>query len=465
MAGCREGVRHAPGGVSIAVLRSARTALILFTVLPVALALTFALRTSDSHADPAIDSFEADFLDLINEYRVNNQAQPLGLNLQLNAAADWFACDMARDSYFGHFDNESPSRSPGGRAAYFGYSGGVGENIAGGFATALDVFVAWQNSPGHNSNMLKAQYKVIGIARYYDPGSTFRYYWVTDFGFGPSPGNPPTAASDCPGGVPATTPPNPTVTPPTSSPGVTVTPTPVPTLGGTGAAAVFLSQLVCNGNPEYVRIKNYSDEPVSLSGFSFRSDPVDAQNFDLSEIVPVIGADQTIELRSGSNAEADPENGVYVLTTEHLYRDNDASDFAYLVRPVNSNVLMYCPKPATPTPTPTPVPSDVTPTITPEPSPTGEDVFTWADLDCSDVLNSNDSMVVLAAAAGVVSPSGGSCPQVGTNVTVGDHVWRWGDINCSGAVNAKDAVDLLVYLGAFGVQISDPECPAPGTLF
>lgn len=457
--------------------------------MPITVALAFAFQTNAGHADPAIDNYESDFLALLNEYRTSNGRQPLSLNLQLTAASDWYACDMATDNYWhhDHSDNETPLRYPPERAAAFGYSGGVGENIAGGFAAAQDVFTAWQGSPGHNANMLNSSYTVIGVARYYDPASDFRYYWVTDFGFGPSPGNPPTALSDCPNGIPATTQPGPTTpgviptptatptttpspsssptpsptapptpsptAPPTPSPtapptfppiawgdlncdallnyrdpmaileaaaGVTVTPvsatcpqvganamvagevrkwgdincsgavnqkdtvdflgylaafevqssdpecpdprvgmsppgtpvptasptptaTPLPTPGGIGAAGVFLSRLVCAGTPEYARIKNYGTAPVSLSGFRLWSDPTSQQDFDLAAIVPSIGAGQEIELRSGPGASADPANGIYVLTADELYRDGDASDYAYLVRPINSNVLAYCP--------------------------------------------------------------------------------------------------------------------------
>ena len=71
------------------------------------------------------------------------------------------------------------------------------------------------------------------------------------------------------------------------------------------------------------------------------SDPTSTQDFDVAAIVPSIGAGQEIELRSGPGATADPANGVYVATTQELYRDNDTDDFAYLVRPTNSNVLAF----------------------------------------------------------------------------------------------------------------------------
>jgi uncharacterized protein YkwD len=58
----------------------------------------------------------------------------------------------------------------------------MGENIAAGFSTAQDVFNAWKNSPGHNANMLDPSFKAIGIGLATVSGSSYTYYWTTDFG-------------------------------------------------------------------------------------------------------------------------------------------------------------------------------------------------------------------------------------------------------------------------------------------
>jgi hypothetical protein len=362
---------------------------------------------------------------------------------------------MATDNYWhgDHSDNESPRRFPPERAQYFGYpSTGVGENIAGGFSTAQAVFNGWRNSPGHNSNMLNANYTIIGIGLWYDASSQYKYYWVTDFGFLSGPGPAPTKVSDCPNGAPTTT--QPVATTPGTGPTPTITALPTP--GGEGAAGVFLSKVVCATNPEITHIKNYGSTAVSLTGFELWSSPTSQQAYDLASIVPSIGPGETIELRSGPSATSDPENGAYVLTLEEIYRDGDTTDFAYLVRPnVNSNVLGYCSSAtAVPTPPPTPVPT-----------PTPEPLLAWNDLDCNDTLGFDDPMAILAAAAGVASPAGGTCPQIGANVTINGSDWKWGDVNCSGAVNARDAVDLLAWLSDLDVQGTNPECPVPGTLF
>lgn len=168
-----------------------RTAAVGLAVAAVALAgaLGFGGPARQAHAlsnctvaDMTVDSQEAAFLTLINNYRAQNGLGALTLSTNLNRSASWLAIDMANKNYFSHSD--SLGRSPASRAIDCGYPMGAGENIAAGtvWDTAQEAFDAWRNSAGHNANMLNASYKQIGIARYYGSGSTYGWYWVTDFG-------------------------------------------------------------------------------------------------------------------------------------------------------------------------------------------------------------------------------------------------------------------------------------------
>jgi hypothetical protein len=141
-------------------------------------------------------------------------------------------------------------------------------------------------------------------------------------------------------GPPATSSASPTPTP-TATPNATANPGQTPT--GEGVAGVFLTRLVCTGEPEYVRIKNRASTTVSLSGFRLRSNPISEQDFDLTQVLASLESGQEIEIRSGPGAVADPENGIYVLTASDIYRDYDTSDYAHLVRPDGSNVYALCP--------------------------------------------------------------------------------------------------------------------------
>lgn len=212
-------------------------------------------------ADYSLDSTELEFLDLINQYRSTNGLTELTLSTNLNRAAHWMGDDLGTNAYFNHTD--SLGRSPYGRAIDCGYPAGAGENLAAGAAwsSAQSAFNAWQNSPGHNANMLGAYYRQIGIARVQVSGSPYTWYWVTNFGTandgtgggggGSTPTNTPTStstslpqATNTPTNTPTSTPtktPTPTSTPagatatPTNPPAPTATPTPTPSAPAGGA--------------------------------------------------------------------------------------------------------------------------------------------------------------------------------------------------------------------------------------
>jgi len=205
--------------------------LTLVAALTLVALVSFGARATD--ADPSFDSEEQAFLTLINNYRVQNGHAPLTTDCRLNAAADWFANDMAIDNYWpsNHRDNEDPPRGPSERAAAFGFNAGVGENIAGGFTTAENVFQAWQSSSGHNTNMLRDKYVAIGIGRAFDANAQFRWYWVTDFAANvPPPAQPQCAppATQPQTAPPVTAAPTPAVTS-APTPSQTAAPTPQPT--------------------------------------------------------------------------------------------------------------------------------------------------------------------------------------------------------------------------------------------
>lgn len=130
----------------------------------------------------ALDSEEAAFLNLINQYRQSKGVGALKLNQNLINASKWMSQDMGAKNYFSHTD--SLGRDPFTRMADFGYTFNTykAENIAAGYNTAASVMTGWQNSAGHNQNMLNPNYTVIGIGRAYTPGSTYGWYWTTDFG-------------------------------------------------------------------------------------------------------------------------------------------------------------------------------------------------------------------------------------------------------------------------------------------
>lgn len=220
-------------------------------------ALIAATRAPSSAADPAIDTTEQQFLDLVNEYRGQNGLGALVLNQDLNEAADWYATDMATKNYFGssswcyqQFKLGAHCDSYGGmpqhRISAFGYGpASVGENSAAGFSTAQSVFNAWKGSPGHNTNMLRSYWKAIGIGLACRQGAQYGCYWVTDYGSIDAPPKPNLPYPGVLGVTPAATPlRSPTPTPQPATP----TPTPAPPTPSPTPRGLTWGGLSCDGS-------------------------------------------------------------------------------------------------------------------------------------------------------------------------------------------------------------------------
>jgi uncharacterized protein YkwD len=181
-----------------------------------ALLAAVALSTTSVIADAqtptvTLDSEQAAFLTLINNYRKQNGVGPLQISGTLQNSSQWMSVDMATKNYFSHTD--SLGRDPFVRMAAFGYPPSTqGENLAAGnadaqntfnqFLTACDADGSGTCTYGHRENMRNGAYTVIGIARAYNASSTYRWYWTTDFGSivdqtVTTPGSSPTPPSNC----------------------------------------------------------------------------------------------------------------------------------------------------------------------------------------------------------------------------------------------------------------------------
>ncbi|HUI76971.1 MAG TPA: CAP domain-containing protein [Bryobacteraceae bacterium] len=139
-----------------------------------------------------LDSEEAAFLNLINQYRAEHGVGPLEVSPALQSSSKWMSTDMATKNYASHTD--SLGRDPHARMLAFHYTYGTwGENIAGGFPDAQNALREWETACdpdesgrctyAHRMNMLNRHFKVIGIGRAYKAGSRYQgWYWTTDFG-------------------------------------------------------------------------------------------------------------------------------------------------------------------------------------------------------------------------------------------------------------------------------------------
>ncbi|MDO8614566.1 MAG: CAP domain-containing protein [Dehalococcoidia bacterium] len=212
-----------------------RKFLLWLLVAPLLGVLALSLQTSSPAAPAlALDDQETAFLDMINQYRAASGLGSLSVNAMLTDSARWMAQDMAAENYFSHTD--SLGRDPFDRMDTFGYTYNTwrGENLAAGIDDAQRAMDLWQGSPGHNANMLNANYTVIGIARAFGPTSAFTWYWATEFGGqadpppapAPPPPPPPAPAPEPAPYVPPAEPEPPAPAPP-PAPEPAQTPTPV----------------------------------------------------------------------------------------------------------------------------------------------------------------------------------------------------------------------------------------------
>ncbi len=121
---------------------------------------------------------EARFVTLLNLYRKKNNLGVVAVSEAGVEGARWHAQDMNDKNYFSH--TEPDGRTFSERALAFGYPA-WSENIAAGNTTAQLTFCQWKNSSAHNSNMLRADHKTVGIGTYSGNG-TYKAYWVNTFG-------------------------------------------------------------------------------------------------------------------------------------------------------------------------------------------------------------------------------------------------------------------------------------------
>lgn len=88
----------------------------------------------------------------------------LTLNTKLSVGALAKADDMFKKGYFAHESPDGKGPAEVAEAAGYNYLI-IGENLAlGGFKDDADLVAAWMASPGHRENILRKEYKEIGIA-------------------------------------------------------------------------------------------------------------------------------------------------------------------------------------------------------------------------------------------------------------------------------------------------------------
>ena len=119
--------------------------------------------------------------DLVNAYRKTQGLKPLTLNTELTNAAKAHARDLAKWDRISHYGSDGSN--PWDRVKRAGYNAKVAaENVGTGQVTFDEVLKGWQESPGHNRNLLMGDVDHLGIALVQDPKTEFKTFWVLALG-------------------------------------------------------------------------------------------------------------------------------------------------------------------------------------------------------------------------------------------------------------------------------------------
>ena len=116
-------------------------------------------------------------LKLINDYRAGKGLAALKLDARLTQAAKALSKDLASTDRISHYGSDGSS--PWDRIQRTGYAAKVAaENVGTGQATLEEVFKGWEESPGHNRNLLLPAARDMGIALAEDPKTEFKTFWT-----------------------------------------------------------------------------------------------------------------------------------------------------------------------------------------------------------------------------------------------------------------------------------------------
>lgn len=112
-----------------------------------------------------------------NTYRASHNLSPVVLNTKLNQASLIHARDLAKHGIIAHEGTDGSHH--GDRVQRQGYVFTLAaENVATGQKSWDSAFKAWQDSPGHNKNLLLEDVTDFGIALVYEPTTTYQTYWA-----------------------------------------------------------------------------------------------------------------------------------------------------------------------------------------------------------------------------------------------------------------------------------------------
>ena len=130
------------------------------------LAILFAIASALAHA-------AEDMADMISRYRREHGLSTVRTDPQLTAIAERQARAMAASGIMDHdVAGSFASRTSGLHA------GMAAENIAAGTRTWAETLQMWQNSPGHNANLLQSRADSVGVAVARNDQTMYKTFWA-----------------------------------------------------------------------------------------------------------------------------------------------------------------------------------------------------------------------------------------------------------------------------------------------
>ena len=136
-------------------------------------AMLFLPAALSAHDSLSSGSSNTAFASALNDYRASRGLGPVVPDVELTAAAQAYAQDMASEGHFSHWGRDGSNAGTRARAAGCTWRFAA-ENIAWGQTSESQVLQGWADSASHRRNMLGASYTRYGLGR-------VGIYWVLMF--------------------------------------------------------------------------------------------------------------------------------------------------------------------------------------------------------------------------------------------------------------------------------------------
>src|SRR5215471_14545768 len=132
-----------------------------------------------------------DMAEMISQYRHAHGLSTVKTDPQLTAIAERQAKAMAASGIMDHnVAGSFAARVSGTRTRM------AAENIAAGTKTWAETFRMWQNSPGHNANLLQSKADIVGVAVARNEQTRYKTYWAMVIAEKPSKKKEPKIAAE-----------------------------------------------------------------------------------------------------------------------------------------------------------------------------------------------------------------------------------------------------------------------------